>query len=441
MKLYKKKSFNIENYSTNKINLDQVYYGLPKNIEYCKKCLVNNQKPIMRSEHSIKKGDYINTVQFKNGICEACRVNDLKKNIDWEKREYDFKKLLDKYRSRNGNYDVIVPGSGGKDSFYVSHQLKFKYKMNPLTVTFSPFIYTSHGFKNLTNWTLSGFENILNTPNQNVYRLLSRISLENMFHPWHPWILGQKNFPPKFALEKKVPLVIYGDSPSEYGSPLKEYNSQYDIDFHTCENLDKIQIAGENLKTLKKFGLKEYDLYPFIPMLRNQFKKNKIKCLAYSYFHKWHPQNNYYYTIENSNFTTQRERTSGTYTQSNSIDDKLDDLYFYTYYIKFGMGRTVGDVSQEIRNGDLDIEDGKHLIRKYDGEYPEKNIDELLKYLSIDEKNFGKKINSLFEKPILDREYFEEITNHFRSPHLWKYTNKGFKLRKTIDDFFNLNEN
>ena len=78
--------------------MNTVFYGLPKDIQYCKKCLVNNQKPTMRSEHSIKKGDKNRTVIFENGICEACRVNELKKKIDWKEREYQFKNLLDKYR-------------------------------------------------------------------------------------------------------------------------------------------------------------------------------------------------------------------------------------------------------------------------------------------------------------------------------------------------------
>ena len=308
--------------------------------------------------------------------------------------------------------------------------------MNPLTVTFSPFIYTDHGQKNLKSWIDAGFENYLNTPNQIVYRFLSRLALENMFHPWHPWILGQKNFPPKFAYKYKIPLVIYGDSPSEYGSPVNEYISDYDINWHTCEKEDDVYISGESLKTLRKFGLKDYDLYPFVPMLRKDYRRSGIKCLAYSYFHKWHPQSNFYYAVANSNFHVSKDRTAGTYSKSNSIDDKLDDLYFYTYYIKFGMGRSITDVSQEIRNGDINFEDGKLLIEKYDGEFPNRYIKELLNYLSIDEKNFGKKISSLFEKPILDIGYFQEMANYFRSPHLWKKTNKGFELRKTVSDYF-----
>lgn len=308
--------------------------------------------------------------------------------------------------------------------------------MNPITVTFSPFIYTDWGWENLKNWTKSGFENYLNTPNPMVYRLLSRIALENMFHPWHPWILGQKNFPPKFARNFKTPLVIYGDSPSEYGSPLKEYSPEYDVEWHTCKQKEDVFLAGESIKTLKSFGLKDYDLYPFSPLTKDEFKKSEIKCLAFSYFHSWHPQANYYYSIEHSNFNVSKERTAGTYSKFNSIDDKLDDFYFYTYFVKFGMGRATTDVSQEIRNGDINFDEGKNLISKYDGEFPDRFAKECLDYLSINEKDFGKKIHNLFEKPKLDKEYFNQMSDYFRSPHLWKKTNEGMKLRKSVNDFF-----
>ena len=76
---YKKKIYNQSFFSTNPKNLNTVFYGLPKNIQYCKGCLINNQKPTMRSEHAIKKGDKNRTVIFENGTCEACRVNEEKK--------------------------------------------------------------------------------------------------------------------------------------------------------------------------------------------------------------------------------------------------------------------------------------------------------------------------------------------------------------------------
>ena len=140
--------------------------------------------------------------------------------------------------------------------------------------------------------------------------------------------------------------------------------------------------------------------------------------------------------MENSSFTVSPERTAGTYSKYASIDDKMDDLYFYTYYVKFGIGRTTADVSQEIRNGDLTINEGAKLIKKFDGEYPKRFEKEIFNYLSIPKEEFGEKINKLFEIPIIDKDYFFEVSNNFRSPHLWKKTNHGFELRNKIEKYF-----
>ena len=50
-----------------------------------------------------------------------------KRKIDWMDREKKLKKVLDRFRKSNGEYDVIIPGCGGKDSAYAAHILKFKY--------------------------------------------------------------------------------------------------------------------------------------------------------------------------------------------------------------------------------------------------------------------------------------------------------------------------
>ena len=68
--------------------------------------------------------------------------------VDWKLREKDLVQLLDQHRRSDGQWDVIVPSSGGKDSGYVAHQLRYKYGMNPLTVTWSPLEYTDIGFQN-----------------------------------------------------------------------------------------------------------------------------------------------------------------------------------------------------------------------------------------------------------------------------------------------------
>lgn len=61
----------------------------------------------------------------------------------------------------------------------------------------------------------------------------------------------------------------------------------------------------------------------------------------------------YYYAVENGGFQASPERTLGTYSKYNSIDDKIDDFHYYTTYIKFGIGRATYDAAQEIRNDEI----------------------------------------------------------------------------------------
>ena len=140
--------------------------------------------------------------------------------------------LLSKYRRKSG-YDVIVPSSGGKDSGMTAHILKYKYGMNPLTVTWSPHEFTDIGWKNFNNCIeIGGFDNILFTPNGRLHRLLTSLSFKNLLHPFQPFIIGQKIIGPLIAAKFNIPLVIYGENPAEDGNLIEEnYDPKMDLDF------------------------------------------------------------------------------------------------------------------------------------------------------------------------------------------------------------------
>ena len=121
--------------------------------------------------------------------------------------------LLEKHRSKNGEFDVVIPCSGGKDGDRVAHQMKHEYGMNPLTITYSPHIYTDWGYKNFKAWIDTGFDNFLFTPNKKVHRLLTRLSLEKLFHPFQPFMFGQNYLTPKhpFLYVKSMLMLLLGD--------------------------------------------------------------------------------------------------------------------------------------------------------------------------------------------------------------------------------------
>jgi len=149
------------------------------------------------------------------------------------------------------------------------------------------------------------------------------------------------------------------------------------------------------------------------------------------YYLKWHPQSCYYYAVEHGGFQASPERTPGTYSKYNSIDDMIDDLHYYTTFIKFGIGRATYDAAQEIRSGDITREEGVALVKRFDGEFPERFIDQIFRYLSIDTNEFPK-ASTMFEKPNMDRSYFMKLADRFRSPHLWQQQHGEWKLRHTV---------
>lgn len=421
-------------YSRDAIN-NEAFYGLPSNILFCKKCVISNQRPNSAIEFKTKINTKKNTIHFDHkGVCDACRVAEKKnKQIDWQDRERQLIELCNKHRKTDGSYDCIVPGSGGKDSFYASHILKTKYGMHPLTVTWAPHKYTEWGWKNFQSWIHAGHDNYLFTPNGRVHRLLTRLSTELLFHPFQPFMLGQKSIAPKMADLFNIPLVFYGENEAEYGNPISDANSaQRDWDYFSAENEEETYLAGVSIYDLKNdFGLDDNDLNAYMPIKPERMKAKKIEVTYLGYYLKWHPQECYYYSVENGGFEASPERTPGTYSKYNSIDDRIDDLHYYTTGIKFGIGRASYDSAQEIRSGDIEREEGVALIKRFDHEFPERFVSELFEYLSITPNEFPS-ASKMFEEPIMSRDYFDCLANKFRSPHIWYFENKKWKLRNSV---------
>jgi N-acetyl sugar amidotransferase len=424
-------------YAKDSINRE-AYYGLPSEVKYCAKCVISNQRPNSAVEYIHKSDTKKSTINFdESGVCDACNFTSKKINdINWEQRDSQLRELCNKYRSSDGSYDCIVPGSGGKDSFYASHILKTVYGMHPLTVTWAPHVYTDWGWKNFQAWIHAGHDNYLMTPNGKVHRLLTRLSTELLFHPFQPFMFGQKSLAPKMAILFDIPLVFYGENEAEYGNPISDTeNAIRSTSYFTTENQNSIYLGGVSIGELKsEFGLDQNDLQPYLPADADQISAKKIEVHYLGYYLKWHPQSCYYYAVEQGGFIASPERTPGTYSKYNSIDDRIDDLHYLTTGIKFGIGRASYDAAQEIRSGDISREEGVALVKKFDHEYPERFIEEMFKYLSLSQKEFPI-ASKMFENSIMDREYFRLLMDKFRSPHLWFNEAGLWNLRHPVQNF------
>lgn len=409
-------------------------FNLPEEVKFCKNCVISNQRPNSSLEF-LEESKNKTSINFnEDGICDACNFSFHKEKINWEEKNQELIDLCDKFRDPK-KYDCLIPGSGGKDSFYAAHMLKYKYGMNPLTVTWAPHIYTDWGRKNHDSWIKAGFDNILFTPDTLTKRLLTRLSTEILLHPFQTFILGQKNIAPALAMKYDIPLIFYGENESEYGNPIDDNDSSLRSEkYYTYETFDDIFLGGVSISDLNnKFKVKEISLNSYLPSKASEVNQNNIEVHYLGYYLKWHPQTCYYYSVEHGGFEASPERTPGTYSKYNSIDDKIDDFHYYTTFVKFGIGRASYDAAQEIRSGDITRQEGVHLVKKFDGEFPDRFSDEIFEYLSIEKNQFPSAYKQ-FEHPEFNRDYFEKLCDTFRSPHLWDRTQKGFNLKHKVFD-------
>lgn len=393
-------------------------YGLPPQVVFCRRCVMPNQRPCSSVEYRHTAQQRHRTLHLDaEGVCDACRVAEQKERIDWKARERELQQLLDRHRRQDGEYDCIVPGSGGKDSAYAAHVLKDRYGMHPLTVTWPPLLYTDIGWKNFRNWIeVGGLPNLTFKPDGRVHALLTRLGLENIFHPFQTFILGQKGLAPKVALRYKIPLIFYGEQEAEYGNPLADSaKSLQDKAYFATRDLSEVYLGGLSIPELReRHGLSLADLKPYLPADPEELATSKIEVRYLGYYLKWTPQESYYYAVEHTGFEANPVRSEGTYSKYSSLDDKIDGFFYYTMFIKFGFGRATCDASQEIRNKHLTREEGVALVRRFDGEFPQRHFQEVMDHIGM--------------RP----EYFLELCDAFRSPHLWKQEDGKWTLRHQV---------
>lgn len=393
-------------------------WGLPEKVVYCKRCVESNQRMIGSVQHADTKDSQKDTTLFdEEGVCAACRYFDQKKKMDWVEREKELKDLCNRFRKNDGSYDILVPGSGGKDSSFASHILKYKYGMHPLTVTWAPHMYTDIGWKNFQAWIRAGFDNILFTPNSKVHAKLTRLAFENLLHPFQPFVLGQSYLASKVAIEKNIRLIFIADSAAErgLGKNVKMDGNQFDRRFYSIEKGQKLFFAGLPLEELAEHGIFQHDLTPYYPLEREIFEKAGVEIHMLPYYINYDPQKMYYYAVEHTGFQPNPDgRSEGTYTKYSSLDDKVDGFHYYTWFIKTGRARATEDAALEVRNGHITREEGVALVRRFDGEFPKKYFKDFLNYTGLTEEQFW------------------ELIDKGRAPHLWEKRDGKWVLKHQV---------
>jgi N-acetyl sugar amidotransferase len=363
-------------------------------VRYCRRCIMPDTRPRI--------------VFDADGVCNACRHADEKVRIDWEARRAEFLDLIAPYRSKDGRWDCVVPWSGGKDSSTIAWRLKFEFGMNPLLVTFSPLLPNEIGNRNRETLVNLGFDHLYFRPDQRVHRHLARRFFIERGNPKVAWDAGINAVPVRVAARFGIPLVFYAEhGESEYGGRVLSEESK--------KRRDPTEViehqVGDDPRNWVGDEVSEADLNPYIYPDAAELHTAGLQALYFAYFFRWSMLENFRFIHAKMPFATHPAgRTAGTFTDFDSLDDKSDNLYYYMQYVKFGFGRAVRDACRMIQNGQMTRVEAVELARKYDGEFPEEFLDEMLEYLRMPRA-----------------ELLETIDLH-RNPELWKKEDGAWRL-------------
>lgn len=338
------------------------------------------------------------------GWCNACQWMEEKKVMDWTPRKKELETLLATHKSKTGNFDCIVPVSGGKDGSYVAYTLKHKYGMNPLAVTVRPALSLQIGDQNLSNFIHSGYNHIHLTPNPIVLDRLNKYGFIEKGFPYYGWLIAIMTAVIKTAANFKIPLLVYGeDGEIEYGGSTESKNKPlYDINY-----MKRVYLEGGHDKVferIKKDGdISDADLSFFKFPSDDEISEIGLSFTHWSYFEPWDSYRNYVVAKDHCGLIEKDEGNLDTFTNFAQNDQALYALHAYLMYLKFGFGRATQDAGIEIRRGSMTREQAINLIKMYDNAYPYELIDVYLDYYKMTKEEFDDVLDryankSLFEK-------------------------------------------
>jgi N-acetyl sugar amidotransferase len=181
-------------------------YELPDVIRYCNRCVSVNTRPGLTIDDE--------------GVCSACRAYESRASVDWAARWGQLEALCERYRG-DGEYDVLIPVSSGKDSSFIIDTLKNRLGMRPLLVSVMGIGSTATGAAN-ADWQSDYFD----CPTWH-YRLprrmlktITRKAFERLLSPTWLIDLAIYSVPYRVAISQRVPFVVGGENIAwEYGGP------------------------------------------------------------------------------------------------------------------------------------------------------------------------------------------------------------------------------
>ncbi|MBU1637373.1 N-acetyl sugar amidotransferase [bacterium] len=361
----------------------------------------------------------------ENGVCTGCRVHDQTQQIDWSARLEVLKDLVEGYRS-GSNYDIVIPVSGGKDSYFQVHVATKILGLKPLLVTYHGNNYLPEGEYNLRRMRkVFDCDHIIVRPSERALIKMNRIGfyLQGDMN-WHAHC-GIFSTPIQVAVRYKVPLMMWG----EHGfmdlggmfsyNDFVEFTAKYRRE-HALRGYDWYNFTDEGLEKLGRPELKEgltakdllWAQYPS----DDEIDDAEVRGIYLSNFVNWNANEHVEIVKKEYGWKEAEVPFERTYRRMSNIDDMHENgIHDYLKFVKVGYGRGTDHACKDIRAGLMTREQGIEMVRKYDHVKPRRDLERWLRYVNMTE------------------EEFDRVCDTFRDPRVWRKEN-GEWVKQNIWD-------
>ena len=361
-------------------------------LTYCKRCVMPDTKPDLHLD--------------EEGVCNACRSYEKRKEIDWDVRHDELLRVLEKYRRPDGsNWDCIVPVSGGKDSTYQVVRM-LQLGLNPLCVTSTTCDLSPLGRKNIENLKHLGVDYVEISPNPLIRAKLNSVGLKQVGDISWPEHVGIFTIPVRAAVQFNVPLLVWGEnSQNEYGGPAAAagnnvLNRRWLEEFGGLLGMRVTDLIGME-------GIEAKHLISYTYPSDEELARVGVTGLFLGHYLPWDGLSNTLIAQANG-FITYDKVVEGSMVNYENLDNHQTGIHDYFKFLKFGFGRATDLACLHIRRSRLTRQDGLDAVKRLDGRFPweylGKSLEDILRPLHMTVDEFIRECDKFTNKKIFKRD-------------------------------------
>ncbi len=375
-------------------------------MDYCSQCLMPNTRPN-------------NRLFDEQGLCDACQNFHLRDTIDWAKRKLEFLEIIARFKQRNqGQWDCVVPVSGGKDSCYQVIAM-LELGLTPLCVNSGTCHLSDIGRENLDNLKALGVDLIEFAPNPVVRRALNRIGLRQVGDISWPEHVAIFTVPVRIATQFSIPLVVWGENgQNEYGGPATEAEKNL-LDsrwLHEYGGMLGLRLSD----VVSMDGLVHSDLHYYQYPSDEAIKRVGTSGVYLGYYLPWDGMSNAL-VAQAHGFKCYESIVEGSMVNYENLDNYQTGIHDYFKFLKYGFGRATDIASLHIRRGRITRNQAIDIVRKHDGKFPSSYL--------------GKSLAEILDHIDMGMGEFVEVCDRFTNKKIFTTTRKGQLIK---DEFGNL---